>query len=923
MDFWKSFDIQINFVSEITSDTEKPECVDKFHDMSTSDRKILCDVITQFPSFVKNGLGRTNILCHDIDVGGHLPIKQRHYPVSPAVQKEMYDEIDRMIELDVIEESQSAWCSPMAIVRKKNGKARLCLDARRLNQVTKKDAYPLPLIEGLLSRLDATQHISALDLKDAFWQIPLSEASKEFTAFAIPGRPLYNFKVMPFGLCNAPQTLCRLMHRVIPYQLHDKVFVYLDDLLITTASFEEHIYILKVVASLLRKANLTINVEKSKFNMKEVEYLGYVVGGGALRVNSAKVEAITQYPRPKTMKQVRRFLGMCGWYRRFIANYSTLSSPLTDLLKKSSKLNWSDAAENAFNSLKAALVSAPVLKNPDFSKRFYVQCDASLVGVGGVLYQKDDGENDKPIAFFSQKLNGAQKNYMITELECLAVVLSIKKFRPYIEKQPFTVITDHASLQWLMSQKDLSGRLARWSLKLQSYDFQIEHCSGSQNKVPDALSRVYQIEALKHVDKDTSDEVEISLNLDLDSPHFKHPDYVSWITKIKNTKDEQVNIVVRDDKIYINVFGDDECDTDISHWKLVVPKPMTQPLIKQAHLPPSSAHLGIAKTLDILRRLYFWHGMAKDVTEFIRSCEICKQCKAVNYSTRPLMGSQIEVFRPFQKLYIDFLGPYPRSKEGNNHILIVLDQFSRYVIIKAVKKATASVVIDSLKNIFHTYGVPESLLSDNGSQFDAHLVIGFLNKFGVNHIYTPKHSPHPNASERANRTLLAGIRSYLKSCHQNWDLHIVEICSALNNSRHQSTQFSPHYLVFGQHHVSHASQYQLLRNFENIGSNMLRVKGKNDRLSLAQEEVIKHLRAAYLSHASKYNLRARPRKFLVGQKVYVRNFVLSNASANFAAKLAPKFIPGIIVRSVGSVAYEIKNPEGKLMGIYHAKDIKS
>ncbi len=225
-----------------------------------------------------------------------------------------------MIGLGVIEESDSSWSSPVSLVRKP-GKIRLCLDARKVNQLTVKDAYPLPLIEGLLSRLDQTKFISSIDLKDAFWQIPLDEGSRPLTAFTVPGRPLYQFRVMPFGLCNAPQRLCRLMHKVIPHQYHDRIFVYLDDLLITSASLEEHYTLLALLAKWLSDAGLTINIQKSKFVLKEIKYLGYVVGNGCMKVDPEKTVAVVSFPVPKTLRYIRRFMGMTGWYCKFNQNY--------------------------------------------------------------------------------------------------------------------------------------------------------------------------------------------------------------------------------------------------------------------------------------------------------------------------------------------------------------------------------------------------------------------------------------------------------------------------------------------------------------------------------------------------------------------------------------------------------------------------
>lgn len=346
----------------------------------------------------------------------------------------------------------------MRLVIKPN-KVRLCLDARKLNSVTQKDAYPLPSIEGIFSRLPKANIISKLDLKDAFWQIGLADESKHLTAFTVPGRPLYQFVVMPFGLCNAPQTMCRLMDELIPADLKHCVFGYLDDLIIVSDSFPAHLTVLVRIAEEFRRANLTLNIAKSQFCVTEAKYLGYIIGYGGLKTDPDKILSILSWPVPKNLKQVRGFLGLCGWYRRFIENFSSIVFPITEVLSTKKKFIWTTEASDAFKKIQHLLTTAPVLMNPDFTKKFYVHCDASDFGIGAVLVQLDDNGAERPIAFMSKKLNSSQRNYSVTERECLAAIEAIKRFRCYIELQEFEVITDHSSLVWLMKQSDLSGRL--------------------------------------------------------------------------------------------------------------------------------------------------------------------------------------------------------------------------------------------------------------------------------------------------------------------------------------------------------------------------------------------------------------------------------------------------------------------------------
>ncbi|GBP97703.1 Retrovirus-related Pol polyprotein from transposon 297 [Eumeta japonica] len=541
IDFWREFAIAPNIVPAIeTLDINSVDARElHFHTLSAEQKVKLDKVVAEFPSFEKLGLGCTSLVEHHIDTGDAPPIKCKHYPLSPR-QAEVFQELDRLLEMGVIEESNSPWCFPIVNVRKP-GKVRLCLDSRKLNAITKKDSYPLPHINGLLSRLKDTHFISGIDLKDAFFQIRLTESSKEKTAFAVPGRPLYHYRVMPFGLCNGPQAMSRLMDKTIPSRLRENVFVYLDDLLVCSATFEEHIELLSQVAKCLKNAGLTINVDKSKFCQSEIKYLGYRIGRGCLKVDPDKVAAIVDFPVPKSPRQVRRFIGMANWYRSFINNFASMAGPLTNCLsKRQGTFSLTPEAIESFENIKLALSSAPVLAQPDFSKEFVIQCDASRIGVGGVLFQVDDENRERPISFVSQKLNRAQRNYTVTELECLAAVVCVKRFRPYIEGSHFRIITDHSSLKWLMTQKDLSGRLARWSLKLQGFDFRMEHRKGTQNIVPDALSR-FDI-----------DSVEVSQNfeeIELDSEEFNSSEYNELKNIVSNSKTQLPDVCVIDNRI--------------------------------------------------------------------------------------------------------------------------------------------------------------------------------------------------------------------------------------------------------------------------------------------------------------------------------------------------------------------------------------
>lgn len=820
------------------------------------------------------------------------------------------------MKLGVIEESNSPWCSPAVLVRKP-GKVRLCIDSRKLNEVTKKDSYPLPHINGLLSRLKDTFFISGIDLKDAFLQIRLTESSKEKTAFAIPGKPLYHYKYMPFGLCNGPQTMSRLMDKVIPSRLRENVFIYLDDLLICSSDFKSHIDILSQVASCLKAAKLTINVSKSKFCQREIRYLVYIVGNGCLKVDPSKVEAIENFPMPKTPKQIRRFIGMANWYRSFIYNFSDLAGPLTVCLKKSKgKFQLTEEAKLSFEKLKLALSTAPVLAQPDFTKEFIIQCDASKVGVGGVLFQYDDNGKEHPIAFVSQKLNKCQQNYTVTELECLAAVISVKRFRQYIEGLPFRIITDHSSLKWLMAQRDLSGRLARWSLQLQRYDFGIEHRKGSLNIVPDCLSR-------KFVDDISLGKV--PFDIDISSPEFNDDDYCRLRETILENKGSLPDVKVDNNIVLKRVkFRQGSEDEEDNLWRIWIPKSLSQAVIRLHHDSSTSCHGGFSKTLSRIRLKYFWPTMVRDIRAYVNGCDVCRSMKSSNITSRPQMDNQIITNRPFERLYCDFLGPYPFTKAKNSIIFICLDHMTKFLFLKPMKSATTSNVILFFDNeLFPTFGVPRSIHSDNAKQFSSKEMQDFCNLYGIMHI-TGFYAPHSNASERANREIITKIRCFLQDHkdHKEWDKYIPQILSILRSDYHTSIKCSHYYAVFGQNMVQHGSTYKILDKIGCSSGEDICIFSNAEKLIKIREKIRENLSIAHTKAAKTYNLRSRPIRFDKGETVFRRNFMLSNMSKNITRKFLPKYSKCRIRIKVGTNLYEIEDLGGKYIGKYHASDLK-
>lgn len=932
MDLWKEFKI-IPDVHDMTyhrkwSPREVPVEVGEVRviqprkELSYEENLVLNEVIERFKTLSPAGLGRTSLTEHKIITGDAEPIKQRYYPLSPAMQSILNGELDKMLELGVIEPSTSPWSSPVLLVKKPLGDYRLCLDSRKLNSVTKRDAYPLPYVSSILDKLGHAKYLSSIDLKKAFWQIPLETSSKEKTAFTAPGRGLFQFTVLPFGLHNAAQTQQRLMDRLLGPELEPNVFVYLDDIIIATDTFEKHMETLEVVLNSLKKASLTINIDKCEFCRPSLNYLGYVVDGLGLRTNPDKIEAIVNYPLPSTITELKRFMGMCSWYKRFIGDFSTLTAPLNDLtkLKKNSgekgarpykkgdrkrmhmsaHLTWNKEATEAFSELKSRLVSAPILACPDFHKPFVIQADASDYGLGVVLTQGEESE-EKVIAYASRSLSRAERNYSTTERECLAVVFGVEKFRSYIEGTTFSVITDHHSLLWLSNLKEPGGRLARWAVKLQQYDFTLIHRKGKDHVVPDALSRAVKIE-ISNVD-------------------FQEDETDSWYRNMKE-KIAAEPTVWRDwrlegEKLY-KFVGED--------WKMVVPRAVRKRILFEGHDHPTSAHLGIRKTIGRISQKYYWPKMRVDISRYVRGCEVCQAHKVPRLLPTGLMGQPRKVDRPWQMISTDLMGPFPRSKNGNTFLLVICDWFTKFCLLFPLRAATGKAIAKHIENdVFLVYGVPEIIVCDNGPQYISKVLKSLTETYGISKLwYNARYHPQSNPTERINQVVKIAISSYIADDQRNWDLEIPKIGYAIRTAVHEVTGYTPSFLNFGREIISSGNEYgDGIATDEEIEIDIRERRYQEiQRLVPIYKEVQLRLKKAYEKSAHHYNLRRRPITFEKGQTVWKRNYTLSDASKQYSASLAPKFIKCRVSSKVSPLVYVLEDMEGRKLGKWHVKDIK-
>ena len=460
----------------------------KLSHLPSVQRKELAEVITQYREVFPDVPSKTNLIEHDVDVGDSAPIKQHPYRVSP-MKKELLDkEVQYMLKNDIIEESQSNWSSPCILVPKHDGGFRFCTDFRKVNDKTKSDSFPIPRIADCIDQIGNAKFVSTFDMLKGYWQVPLTQRAREISAFVTPSG-LYQYKVMPFGMKNAPATFQRMVNKLV--RDIDGCEGYIDDVVIFSDNWSDHIRQIERFFQIMREAKLTINLMKSEFGKATVKYLGHIVGQGQVRPLDAKIQTIVKYPIPTSRKELARFLGMAGYYRSFCLNFSDIAAPLTNLLSKKVKFVWTDDCQMAFDKVKLLLQKSPVLKSPDYEKPFKLIIDSSDVGTGSVLVQEASDGLDHPVSYFSKKFLKYQKNYSVVEKETLGLVLALEHFDVYLGSTPFKikVYTDHNPLTFLKTMKNKNQRLVRWSLALQEYNLEIQHIPGSENVVADALSR--------------------------------------------------------------------------------------------------------------------------------------------------------------------------------------------------------------------------------------------------------------------------------------------------------------------------------------------------------------------------------------------------------------------------------------------------
>lgn len=871
--------------------------------LTPHERQQLCTLLHEYQDIISRhsfDLGRTDILMHRIDTGNATPIKCRPYRHSITEQKELERQVSAFLEAGLIRESTSPWSAPVVMVRKKDGSWRFCVDYRRLNSVTKRDSMPLPRVDDTLHRLHSSKYFSTLDFSSGFYQVLTEKSSREKTAFATQ-TGLYEFNVMPMGLTNAPASFQRLVSHMLRPLQWKHCLPYLDDCIIFSATFSDHLSHLRSVFQVIRDAGLKLKPSKCTFAELSVEFLGHIVSGDGIRPDPRKIAVVANWPAPRNVRELRSFLGLASYYRRFIHNFSMIAKPLNALLKQSTSWSWGAEQEAAFQSLVARLCSQPVLAFPDHSQPFLLSTDASGSGIGAILKQKDAEDREHVIAYASRSLTPAETRYTVTELECLACVYGINQFRQFLFGKHFYIITDHCALCFLMKIRNPNGRLARWALLLQDFSFDIMYKSGKSHKDADALSRLPETaaQALVVTRSMTGSATASgpSPNPDVDEDKKQGSASTDRVASVLTSPPDKATLIQhqkldREFKQIVSMLTQQHTScrsiprrlrryrlvNDVLYYcpaspvnrsqQLCVPASCRALVLSMLHDAPVCGHLGLQRTWQRARERFYWPRMWSDVRDYVASCVSCSEIKASKQRPVGLLQPLTPALVPFARIGTDTVGPFKRSSRGNRFIVTITDYCTKTAIACATRENTAKAASHVLlHHVILRYGFPHEVLSDRGSEFVASLYQETLKAFNITARHSTAMHPRTNGqTERFHHCLASMISHYVSSDQHDWDRFLPFLLFAYNTSTHESTGYSPFFLLHGFHarsDVDDAFDYSSSVSEETA---LQRLK----YLRTARRLVAERLYLVREKMRERFDVHRRPNPFRVGDLVWIK-----------------------------------------------------
>ena len=815
-----------------------------------------------------NDYGFTDIVEHDIDTGDTKPIRQkcRHPPL--ALQDTEEELIKDMLNNEQIEPSQSPWASPVVMVKKKDGSTRFCIDYRKLNEATVKDAYPLPNIQDCLNTLQQGNYFCTIDLKSGYWHVRLNDRAQERSAF-VCRQGLFQWKVMPFGLCNAPATFERLMETVLKGKQWKTCLVYLDDVIVFGRTFQECAARLEEVLQCLGQAGLKMKPKKCHFFQKRLSFLGHIVSGDGIETDPEKVEQIKNYPRPREglklghrkipfVTQIKQFLGMCSYYRKFISNFAIIAEPLQKYTRDGADFTWTPDAEMAFNTLKQSLITSPILAYPVKGRTYYVDTDACNFAMGAVLSQRDEHDKEHPIAYMSKTFTGAQRNYCIWRKEFIAVVKALKTFEPYIIGQDVIVRTDNVAVTRMMKMENLNAQSANMVAYVDQLNVKIKHRKGREHIVPDALSRKpenYNDIVNGHRCKQCTPNLEdrVSVETQTCEEDIKNHTAINrvvtrsytgatpqeqrdatvegWdLDDIRQAYDEDVDIVKfmdfkrENDKrphwrriarysyhfkvlwgewdnfeIHDNFLFKIKEHNDLKKTRLVLPRKLRRKAFDSLHCSTYGGHLGYRKTISKIKGRFYWPRMTADVKLWVQQCDACYMSKPLNRHTHTRL-QVVQVGEPLDRTATDILGPLPKTKNKNQFVLVFGDYFTRWIEAVPVPNFTAKTCANViLQHFILKFGTPLSIHSDQGQNFVSRIWKELCSMLQMKKTQTTSHRPQSNGFiERFNRTLAGMLRACRENNDEEWDQLVPLLAMAYRSSVQESIGVTPNMCMLGR-----------------------------------------------------------------------------------------------------------------------------
>ena len=807
---------------------------------------------------------------HPIETGDAFPTYAKPRRLPNAWKNEIHENIQEMVDNGIIRPSKSPWNCPIILVRKK-GKTRFVCDYRDLNKVTKKDTYPLPNIKDCIENMEGTNYWSTMDAASAYWAVNVKESDREKTAFSIPNGK-YEFKVMPFGLCNAGATYQRLIDICLSGLPSDRIIAYLDDIVIFSKTYEEHLSDIEKVFARLRTSNVSLRAEKCSFGCSQIEFLGYHLSTEGIKPRNELIDAIVNFSQPKTKKEVKRFLGTVGFYRNFIHHFSEISEPLRNLTNDNSNFQWNLNCEKSFTALKQCISQHPILAFPITNKEFIIEVDASDKAIGGILSQEQSDGHIKPVGYFSFSLSAQQQKWETFSKEVYALVAAVRQWHVYLYGNKFKVLSDHNPLLTIRNKKDPRGKVARWLMELQEYNFDISHIPGKQNQKADFLSRIVtaNIPPTGRLEENVYRVTKENFHEQLRDEQNRDQVIQKAVHELLNTgrvTQGRLKRVGRHLRLEHHILT--------KSGRPIIPASMYQYIISEYHQGGDiKSHFGIEKTYETIKSRFYWPNMYHHIQNYIASCHICQQCKTNSQKPKAPLIPLIAPDKPMQFICID-IAYLEEDPDGYKYILLIGCVFSKFIAAIPLKDQTATVIIDAIcKKWIYTHGSPKYMLSDQGSNVDGETIRTICEKLHIEKRRTSGYHAQGNGfAERSIRNVREVLRTALlhKQLLQSfWKSILDSVVFALNTSHSQATNCTPFEVVFGRKPTLPMDVYfDTKANYISDTSPTEYLKDIKVQLFETIDHVAKFLGIAREKMAKQYNKTLKTHKLVINDRVWL------------------------------------------------------